>query len=64
MENTTDGTGIQMFFPVDGTYKGKIFIRSIVKLKKPSQAETSPWSLLGIDTSVIDVSLDDPGEMN
>ena len=64
MENTTDGTGIQMFFPVDGTYKGKIFIRSIVKLKKPSQAETSPWSLLGIDASVVDVAIDDHGEMN
>ena len=64
MENITDGTGIQMFFPVDGTYKGRIFIRSIVKLKKPSQSETSPWSLLGIDTSVVDVGIDEQGEMS
>ena len=64
MENITDGTGMQMFFPVDGTYKGKIFVRSIVKLKKPSQSVTSPWSLLGIDTSVVDVTIDDPGELS
>ena len=64
MENITEGTGIQMFFPVDGTYKGKIFIRSIIKLKVPSLAKTSPWSLLGVDASVVDVGIDDHDEMN
>lgn len=30
-ENAENGTGTQMYFPIDGTYKGRIFTRSITK---------------------------------
>lgn len=40
-ENISLGTGTQMFFPIDGTYKGKVFIRSITN-KIPGT-----WILLG-----------------
>ena len=52
-----------MFFPIDGTYKGRIFVRSVKSLKQ-SNPSTSPWSLLQIDTSVSDVPITAPGEMN
>ena len=29
-ENTTNGTGMQMYFPIDGTYAGRVFTRRIV----------------------------------
>ena len=64
LENITDGTGTQMYFPVDGPYKGRIFVRSIIRLKKGNLSLTSPWTLLGIDSSVSDVPIDEPGEMN
>lgn len=28
-ENSVNGTGTQMYFPIDGTYKGRIFTRSV-----------------------------------
>ena len=34
-ENATNGTGTQMFFPIDGPYKGRIFTRNIL-YKTPS----------------------------
>ena len=34
-ENATNGTGTQMFFPIDGTYKGRIFTRNLL-YKTPS----------------------------
>ena len=30
-ENAANGTGTQMYFPIDGTYKGRIFTRSITR---------------------------------
>ena len=64
LENSADGTGTQMYFPIDGTYKGRVFVRSIIRLKKPNLSQTSPWTLLAIDTSVTDVPIPGPGEMN
>ena len=52
-----------MFFPIDGTYKGRIFVRSVKNLKEGIK-ETSPWTLLAFDTSYSDVPLPGPGEMN
>lgn len=39
-ENATNGTGTQMYFPIDGTYAGRIFTRQIVR-RTPG-----PWNLL------------------
>ena len=63
LENSTYGTGTQMYFPIDGDYKGRIFVRSVKGLKNPN-AETSPWTLLGIDTTVADIPQPEPGEMS
>ena len=63
LENPTYGTGTQMYFPIDGDYKGRIFVRSVKGLKNPN-AETSPWTLLGIDTTVADIPQPEPGEMS
>ena len=52
-ENAANGTGTQMFFPIDGNYKGKIFTRSIVDGTKPSIA-TSDWSMLGTEDNIIE----------
>ena len=55
-----------MFFPVDGYYKGKIFVRS-VKALKIDGSTTSKWVLLGLDSnynSTTDVPQPDPGETN
>ena len=53
-----------MYFPVDGNYKGRIFTRSVKNLKQ-GRLETSPWSLLGKDSSyTADDPIEGPGEMN
>lgn len=39
-ENATNGTGTQMLFPIDGTYKGRIFTRNML-YKTPSD-----WTLI------------------
>ena len=39
-ENAENGTGTHMYFPIDGTYKGRIFTRSITK-RTPGE-----WHLL------------------
>lgn len=39
-ENAANGTGTQMYFPIDGTYKGRIFTRSITR-RTPGE-----WHLL------------------
>ena len=62
LENSNNGTGTQMFFPIDGAYKGKVFVRSVKNLKNgPS---TSPWTLLAIDTNFSDVPIPGPGEIS
>ena len=43
-ENVAQGTGTQMYFPIDGTYKGRIFTRSLTNMNQsPSVGE---WNLL------------------
>lgn len=67
MENSDHGTGTQMFFPVSGDYVGRIFTRSIEKLKIPEKAKTSKWVLLAIDSnydSATAVSQSDLDEMS
>ena len=48
-ENARNGTGTQMFFPIDGAYKGKIFTRSIV-----NRTEISSWIMLASKDDIID----------
>ena len=63
LENSNNGTGTQMFFPIDGTYKGRIFVRSVKDLK--GSASTSSWVLLALDSSYTsDVPQPDPGEIS
>ena len=42
-ENTTNRTGTQMYYPIDGTHKGRVFTRSILQGNA-----TSDWLLLSI----------------
>ena len=63
LENSNNGTGTQMYFPIDGDYKGRIFVRSVKDLKT-SSATTSPWKLLSFDSSYSDVPQPEPGEMS
>ena len=39
-ENATNGTGTQMYFPIDGTYAGRVFTRKIVN------RSAGAWNLL------------------
>ena len=39
-ENAAQGTGTQMYFPIDGTYKGRVFVRSI------TNGNPNTWTLL------------------
>ena len=61
LENSENGTGSQMYFPIDGAYKGRVFVRSVKNLKQGG-LETSNWMLLDIVTNS-DVPIDPPGEM-
>ena len=61
LENTRNGTGSQMYFPIDGTWKGRVFVRSVKDLKTNS-ASTSDWMLLDIAANS-DVPIDPPGEI-
>ena len=47
-ENAADGTGTQMYFPIDGTYKGRVFTRSLTAAKKTGQSnyKISEWTML------------------
>ena len=63
LENSTNGTGTQIYFPVDGNYKGRVFTRSVKNLKLPN-SQNSAWGLLQIDTSVSDEPIEGPGEMS
>lgn len=61
-ENAANGTGTQMFFPIDGTYKGKIFTRSIVDGSNiHSTAKISTWSMLGTEDNLIETITDTNG---
>ena len=43
-ENSANGTGTQMFFPMDGSYRGKIFTRSLVAMNTIQQV--GEWYML------------------
>lgn len=61
-ENAANGTGTQMFFPIDGTYKGKIFTRSIVDGSNiHTSAKISTWSMLGTEDNLIETITDNGG---
>lgn len=47
-ENAADGTGTQMYFPIDGTYKGRVFTRSLTAAKKTGQSNYNigEWTML------------------
>ena len=44
-ENATQGTGTQMYFPIDGTYKGRIFTRSLTNMKAGGSS-VGEWNLI------------------
>ena len=50
-ENETQGTGTQMYFPIDGTYKGRIFTRSLTNLKS-NNSSIGTWNLLAIKSDI------------
>ncbi len=49
-ENAKDGTGTQMFFPINGTYQGRIFVRSVVS------KVVSTWTLIPIGSDFATVA--------
>ena len=55
-ENAVNGTGTQMFFPVDGKYMGKIFTRSIVLGSKPTHSDCNfgTWTMLASEDNIIE----------
>ena len=52
-----------MFFPIDGAYRGRIFVRSVKNLIKDTPIISS-WTLLEIDASASDVPIDGSGEIS
>ena len=55
-ENAANGTGTQMFFPIDGKYMGKIFTRSIVGGTRPTNPDTKfgTWAMLASEDNIIE----------
>ena len=55
-ENAINGTGTQMFFPIDGKYMGRIFTRSIVGGTRPSNPDThfGTWTMLASEDNIIE----------
>ena len=49
-ENAANGTGTQMFFPVDGTYKGRIFTRNI------AYKTAGTWNLIPLSSDFATVA--------
>ena len=45
LENQEYGNGTQMYFPIDGPYKGQIFVRAVKNLKKDTM-NNSPWMII------------------
>ena len=50
----TSGTGTQMFFPLIGEYKGKIFTRFIVRSDSSTSAVYGTWYMLASENKVIE----------
>jgi hypothetical protein len=55
-ENVTQGTGTQMYFPIDGTYKGRIFTRSLTNMKA-SGTSVGAWNLLATTNDIATASV-------
>ena len=55
-ENAINGTGTQMFFPIDGKYMGKIFTRSIVGGTRPTNPDSNfgTWTMLASEDNIIE----------
>ena len=55
-ENARNGTGTQMFFPVDGKYMGKVFTRSIVLGNEPTNPDCNfgTWTMLASEDNIIE----------
>ena len=53
-ENVTQGTGTQMYFPIDGTYKGRIFTRSLTNMKAAGSS-VGDWNLLATTNSITEI---------
>src|SRR5574344_321916 len=49
-ENAANGTGTQMYFPIDGTYKGAIFTRSLTKMNTTPSVGT--WNKLAFSSEL------------
>lgn len=65
LESTYYGTGTQIYYPSNGDYKGRVFVRSIKNLRY-SSASMSDWFLLEVNaTSYACVeNPEEPGEMS
>lgn len=50
-ENASRKTGTQMFYPVDGPYEGRVFVRSLTNMISDSP-EIGSWSLLANEAEV------------
>lgn len=50
-ENVEQGTGTQMYFPIDGTYKGRVFTRSLTNMRKDTP-KIGTWNLLAIKSDI------------
>ena len=50
-ENVTQGTGTQMYFPIDGTYKGRIFTRSLTNMLDAGSS-VGDWYLLATTNDI------------
>ena len=55
-ENAANGTGTQMYFPIDGTYKGRIFTRSLTNMKVGGSSAGN-WNLLATTDDIANSSV-------
>ena len=60
-ENVAQGTGTQMYFPIDGTYKGAIFIRSLTRMN--NGGEVGEWKKLATASDIPTVTNDLTNEL-
>ena len=51
-ENESNGSGTQMFFPVDGAYMGRVFTRSVINGN--GAIRTGEWTMLSTESSTIE----------
>ena len=50
-ENEANGTGTQIYYPIDGTYKGRIFTRSLTNMNMTLPVK-GDWTLLAVGESI------------